>query len=163
MDWMPWIANKHALLVHLPVAAALLIPVPIIASQRGGVGVRPWWITCRYLAWTGLAGSLFAVVSGLLHHRRPPLQPLSALWNQGHLDMPRLHLAAGMACLALAVACVRALYRRRREHQGIGIIALMLGLAWCLCALVSSYTGRQLHERNPQPQAAAQTAPTTRP
>ena len=144
MDWMAWIANKHALLVHLPVAAALLIPLPIIAALRAGRGIRPWWTTCRYLAWAGVIGSVLALVSGIQLARMTGLLAPGSYWaaaGPGLAERFRFHEGAGLACLALSLACLRALYRHRQEHQGIGILALAPGLAWCVCAFASSYSG----------------------
>ncbi len=61
---MEWIALKHALLAHLPVATGLLLPWALFASQRAGRGIRPWWTVCRYLGWVGLLGLLAALTSG---------------------------------------------------------------------------------------------------
>jgi len=81
MNWMAWLASKHILLVHLPVAAALMIPVPIVLAQRGGRGIRPWWNTCRYLAWAGILGSLLAVLSGFALGRSRGLVPVDGFWG----------------------------------------------------------------------------------
>ena len=61
---MDWIALKHALLSHLPVATGLLLPIALMASQRPGRGIRPWWTVARYLGWAGIIGTFAAVVSG---------------------------------------------------------------------------------------------------
>jgi hypothetical protein len=154
MNWMAWIANKHTLLVHLPAAAALMIPLPIIAAQRGGRGIRPWWTTCRYLAWAGLVGSLLGVLSGFLSGRLHGQVPLGAFWGSAEPGMKylfRLHEAGGVASLVLGVACLRSLYRKRQEHQGIGLAALLFGLLWCASALLSSYSGALLVGYGPAP------------
>ena len=148
MNWMAWVASKHTLLVHLPVAAALMIPIPVLAAQRGGRGIRPWWVTCRYLAWCGLIGSLLAVVSGLFQGLLQQPGSLGAtlgaalgLTGPAANDLFRLHTAGGFASLVLGALCLRSLFRQREDHQGIGFPALLLGLAWCACALTTAYSG----------------------
>lgn len=147
MNWMAWIANKHTLVVHLPIAAALMIPLPIILAQRGGRGIRPWWNTCRYLAWAGLLGSFLAVLSGFWLGQSRGFVPPGALWGTAEPGVKylfRIHLAGGAAALVLGALCLRSLYRKRQEHQGIGFPALLAGLFWCLAALTTSYSGSLL-------------------
>jgi len=155
MNWTAWIASKHALLVHLPIAAALMIPLPIIAAQRGGRGIRPWWITCRYLAWIGTLGSLVALVSGFALARVQGHLPAGAWVAPAPDGLPylfRVHEAGGAASLLLGALCLRALYRKRQEHQGIGFPALLLGLAWCVASYLSSYSGSVMVGQRPAPQ-----------
>ena len=147
MNWMAWVASKHALMVHLPVAAALMIPIPIMAAQRGGRGIRPWWITCRYLAWAGLFGCLLAVVSGFCQGRLHAYVPDHAFWSTAKPGLSNtfwVHEAGGVASLVLAVLCLCSLFRERQPHQGIGIPALLLGLLWCASALTGAYSGALL-------------------
>lgn len=147
MDWMAWIASRHTLLVHLPVAAAILIPIPIIAAQRGGRGIRPWWNTCRYLAWAGVIGSILTLVSGFALGRVQGLLALGAYVGPatpGAGYLFRLHELGGAATLVLGMGCLRALYRKRQEHQGIGVVALLLGLLWAASAVLSAYSGSLL-------------------
>lgn len=146
MIWLAWIANKHTLWVHLPVAAALMIPIPILAAQRGGRGIRPWWVTCRYLAACGLIGSLLAVASGGLQALRLHPMPWRAFWSltAGGDDLFRLHAAGGAASVVLGALCLRSVFRPRQDHQGIGFPALLLGLAWCAVALGSAWTGARV-------------------
>jgi hypothetical protein len=154
MEWLTRLASGHTWLVHLPVAAALMAPLPIIAAQRAGRGIRPWWITCRYLAWAGLIGSLLAVASGWLAARGQGILPWGALWAPPPRGMARLiwiHELGGLASLLLGAACLRSLYRRRQEHQGIGIAALVLGLLWGATALATSYAGPFLLGRTQAP------------
>lgn len=152
MGWLDWYASRHTWLVHLPWAAALLLVIPVIAAQRGGRGNRPWWTTCRYLAWIGLAAAVLTFGSGL-----------GSAWGRGLLGaiaggvpalpgLPRLvqaHALAGGLCVLLAAGSLRALYRRRQDHQGIGLPALALVLFWALAACGSVYTGRCLTGRTP--------------
>ena len=154
MEWLDWFANKHTWLVHLPTAAALLIPFPIIAAQRGGRGIRPWWTTCRFLAWVGVLGALLAALSGLLVARHQGLVPPNGFWGPSQAGLPflfRIHQLGGVLYLVLGIACLRSLYRKRQDHQGIGLVALLFGLLWCACALLTSYDGSFIHGRNPAP------------
>ena len=156
MPWTAWIALKHALIVHLPIAAALMIPLPILAAQRSGRGIRPWWTTCRYLAWAGTLGSLLALGSGfLLAHLHGHLQAGGwvAPMPPGLPYLFRLHEAGGAASLVLGLLCLRALCRSREEHQGIGLLALLSGLAWCCVSFLSAYTGSVLVGQRPAPRS----------
>jgi len=165
MHWTVWIASKHALLVHLPIAAALMIPFPVIAVQRGGRGIRPWWTTCRFLAWAGFLGSLLALATGLALARNQGILATGALWAAappGRAYLFRIHELGGAVAMVLSAICLKSLYRHRQEHQGIGIQALLLALVWCAVAYVSAYTGSILvGQRNapallqPPPGAAA--------
>ena len=131
-----------------------MIPFPILAAQRGGRGIRPWWTTCRYLGWAGLIGSLAAVFSGLALGRFQGRMPLGALWGAAEPGVGylfRIHELGGAACLLLGALCLRSLYRNRQEHQGIGVPALLLGLVWCATALTTSYSGFLCLGREPVP------------
>jgi len=154
MDRLGWLASRHIWLVHLPAAAALMILLPIIAAQRAGRGSRPWWTTCRYLAWAGLAGSVLAVASGYLAALNLGLAGQGPLWaapRHGMAYLFRIHELAGCASLLLGAACLRSLYRDRQEHQGIGLAALLLGLLWSCSALAASYLGPFLLGRTQPP------------
>jgi len=152
MDWLSWIAGKHILVVHVPIAAAILVPLPILAAQRGGRGIRPWWTTCRYLTGAGIVGALLALVSGFAQARVGGVLPAGAWWTSPQPGMGylfRLHEVGGVLSLALGAVCLRALYRRRQEHQGIGVPALLLGLAWCAAALFSAWSGSVMAGKRP--------------
>jgi hypothetical protein len=131
-----------------------MIPLPILAAQRGGRGIRPWWTTCRYLAWAGFIGSILAVASGYLAAGHQGLLAPGGLWAAASSGMPylfRIHELGGFASLLLGAACLRSLYRARQEHQGIGIPALLLGLLWGFCALATAYVGPFLLGRTQAP------------
>jgi hypothetical protein len=154
MDWLAWFASRHTWLVHLPAAAALVIPIPLLAAQRGGRGIRPWWTTCRFLAWAGVVGAALASASGLLAARGQGLPLPGTPWILPPPGLARvfwLHEAGGLGSLLLGLACLRSLYRKRQDHQGIGLAALVLGLLWCLCALGASYVGPYLLGRTQPP------------
>jgi hypothetical protein len=154
MTWTAWIASKHALIVHLPIAAALMIPFPIMAAQRGGRGIRPWWNTCRYLAWFGTVGSILAALSGVLLAQHNGTLAAGALWAPAPAGFPylfRTHELGGAASILLGALCLRFLYLKRQDHQGIGFPALLAGLAWCCASYLSSYSGAVMLGRRPAP------------
>ncbi|HJU84802.1 MAG TPA: hypothetical protein VJ600_11365 [Holophagaceae bacterium] len=156
------LALKHPMLVHLPLAAALLLPLPLLLSQRAGRGIRPWWTASRYLGWMGLLGLLPALVSGFLwarglgliphgHLLAPPAAPGTLGW------LMRRHQLFALATLPLAVLTVLSLHRRRHDYEGIGKTALVLGLLWAAAAVQAGrFGGRMAHP--PAPFAPADTA-----
>ncbi|WP_243383881.1 hypothetical protein [Geothrix alkalitolerans] len=146
---MEWIALKHALLAHLPVATGLLLPWALFASQRAGRGMRPWWTVCRYLGWVGLLGLIAALVSG------PALGRLSALIPAGRIfPLPASGLGAdallfrhaviATAAALLSVPALWSMNRPRKDHQSLGLLALLLGLAWSGALLATGYSGYAL-------------------
>lgn len=156
---MEWIALKHALLAHLPVATGLLLPWALFASQRAGRGMRPWWTVCRYLGWVGLLGLLGALISG------PALGRLSALIPAGRFfPVPASgfgadallfrHAVTATAAMLLAVPALWSMNRSRKDHQSLGALALLLGLAWSAALLATGFSGYALaHPGRPVPPA----------
>lgn len=146
---MDWIALKHALLSHLPVATGLLLPLVLLAAQRPGRGIRPWWTVARYLGWAGFVGILGAFLSGLASGRFlgliPPhrLLPLPA-WGPGVDALMFRHALLGGASLLVGVGALWAMTRSRKDHQSLGILALLLGLVWCAVLLLSGESGYRL-------------------
>lgn len=146
---MDWIALKHALLSHLPVASGLLLPWALFASQRRGRGIRPWWMVARYLGWSGMLGLLGAVLSGfaaarllgiLPAHRLLPV-PATGLGLDALLF--RHSLLAG-AALLLGIGALWAINRSRKDHESLGLLALALGLAWSAVLLLTGESGYRL-------------------
>jgi len=75
MPGFDWMAREHPALVHLPIAASLLLPVPLALSLK-----RPEWIPAgRLLAWAGFAGGMAAILSGFLWARNMDLIAPGAL------------------------------------------------------------------------------------
>lgn len=158
---MEWIATKHALMAHLPVAAGLLLPLALIAALRPGRGIRPWWIACRYLGWAGLLGLLASLASGWAEARVQGLLPpgrLLPIPGPGMSPGLAQHVLWAVAGLPVAILALWAMHRPRKEHQGFGFLPLFLGLVWAVIAL---YTGRMGHGmiRPPAPAPAPVPAP----
>jgi hypothetical protein len=142
-------ALQHALLAHLPVALGLLLPWALVASQRPGRGIRPWWTVARYLGWAGIIGNLGAFLSGLASGRLSPqlsrLRPLQRLLSGSGPDTLLLqHALLGGASLFLGVAALWAMNRQRKDHESLGLLALVLGLVWCAVLLATGERGYRL-------------------
>ena len=150
---LDFLAFKHPLLVHLPVAAGLLLPLALVAAQRPGRGIKPWWTTCRYLAWAGVLGLFVAMLSGFLWARTlgliPPgkflaphlLNPLPEQWLQVTIWK---HQIAALTSLPLALITLWTTHRRRLEHQGLGLLALVSGFLCCGALLAAGYFGGKM-------------------
>lgn len=154
---MDWLAHKHALLTHLPVATGLLLPWALLAAQRPGRGIRPWWTVARYLGWMGLAGMLGAFLTGypsLVRRGYLPAQRLLPSLSPATGGPATWHLLLALGSLVLAGAAVWAMNRPRREHQSLGKLALALGLLWCAVLLMAGHTGDEL-ARGARPAAPA--------
>lgn len=166
---MEWIALKHALMSHLPVATGLLLPWALLSSQRAGRGIRPWWTVARYLGWAGVLGLLAATVSGLAAGRLHGLIPAMRLFphpatGTGPDALLFRHALLAVATLPLAVAALWAMNRYRKDHQNLGILALLLGLGWCAALLAAGQTGYSLaHTRLAVIQAAVPAVPAQAP
>ena len=146
---MDWFAHQHALLTHLPVAMGLLLPWALIAAQRPGRGIRPWWTVSRYLAWAGLFGVLSALASGYCSARFQGIIPSHRLFPMpssvpGAEGMLFRHFLAGMAVVLLAIVALWAMSRPRKEHQSLGLLTLALGLAWSAGVLLVGESGYRL-------------------
>jgi hypothetical protein len=146
---MDWIALKHALLSHLPVATGLLLPWALLASQRRGRGIRPWWMVCRYLGWWGLLGIIGAVVSGFAAARHLELIPAHRLLpmpatGQGPEALLFRHALLAGGAVLLTAGAVWSMNRARKDHESLGLLALALGLAWSALLLLAGESGFRL-------------------
>jgi hypothetical protein len=166
---MEWIALQHALLSHLPVATGLLLPWALLASQRRGRGIRPWWTVARYLGWAGLLGTLGALLSGFASGRHAALIPTHRLLPASFLGsgpevlLLRHAVLAGLSLLA-GVAALWAMNRSRKDHESLGFLALVLGLTWCAILLLAGQGGYRLaHHRLQMAVAPTPLAPAPAP
>ncbi len=131
----------------------MLLPLALIAAQRAGRGIKPWWVTCRYLAWAGLMGLACAMVSGWLWARELNLiapgkllaphllKPSAEQWLQVAIWK---HQMAAIASAVLGLLTLMAAYRKRLEHQGLGLLALFFGLLWCGASLTAGFYGGKM-------------------
>jgi hypothetical protein len=150
---MEWIALKHSLFSHLPVATGLLLPWALFAAQRHGRGIRPWWTVARYLGWAGILGTLGAFLSGFASGRMLALIPShritpAPIFGSGPDALLFRHALLGGASLLVGLAAIWAMNRSRKEHESLGILALVLGLAWSGLLLAAGEGGFRLaHEK----------------
>lgn len=146
---MDWIALKHVLLSHLPVAVGLLLPWPLLTAQRPGRGIRPWWTVARYLGWMGLLGTLGALVSGMatghLLALIPPHRILPvAAFDGGAQALLYRHALYATGSLLVGIVAIWSLNRPRKDHQSLGFLTLVLGLAWSALLLLTGEGGYRL-------------------
>jgi uncharacterized membrane protein len=162
-----WLAAQHPMLVHLSIACVMLLPIALIAAQRKGRGIKPWWVTCRYLAWMGVLGSLVAFISGWQTAKLQGVLPkfrelFSALPAPN--DHMRWHQFLAILACVVGLACLKSMYRRREEHEGIGVQALMLGLMWLGLTLPAANHAHQMNRPSAgsvAPRPAKAEAPTS--
>jgi len=143
MSWTEWIACQHTFFVHIPTAVAVLLPIPLIAAQRMGRGIRPWWLTCRYLAIVGFLGLILTMVSG--YASVPNISPLKAFamaaTRPGTTVSLVSHQFFSTLSLVLGVLCLLALFKKRKEHESLGLLTLIFGLLWAASILTAHHFG----------------------
>ncbi len=127
---MDWIALQHTLLSHLPVATGLLLPWALLAAQRRGRGIRPWWTVARYLGWAGILGTVGACLSGFASGRHaaliPPHRLLPVVFSGSGPDgLLFRHALLGIASLLVGAAALWGMNRPRKDHESLGILALV--------------------------------------
>jgi uncharacterized membrane protein len=155
---MEWLALNHFSMAHLPIAAALLAPVALLASQRVGRGIRPWWTASRFLLLAGALGAMLAVATGFAHAWQTGQLPRGG-WGPaggraGYLALAARHQVLALLSVPLALLALRAAYARRQEHQGIGFLPLLLGCIWSAVTLSAVHFVQGGHA-SAAPQAAA--------
>lgn len=166
MSWFDWIASKHGALVHVPVAVTLLLPLALLASQRAGRGIRPWWTTSRYLSWWGALGALGAALSGFLLIKGWEILPPGSLLvprNLPELQVLRLHQLWALGSVGLGAVTVALISRRRKEHQGIGVLGLLAGVFWTAATVMAGLYGGRLVRPEAKAAAPAPVSPMPQP
>ena len=138
-----WIADQHVWATSFALAASILLTLPLVAAQRPGRGIKPWWIACRYLAWTGLIGSVFALISGEFLAKNMGLLGEEWILRNQWSDL-RIHQYLGGAMVFFGCLCLRSAYIKRKEHQGIGLYVLLTGLLWATATLGAGHYGIKL-------------------
>jgi len=161
MSWTEWLANQHGFFVHIPTAMAVFLPIPLIASQRIGRGIRPWWLVCRYLVVMGFLGLVLSMISGYV--ALPSISPLKSFAiGPGKSSMAvslARHQFTSTLSLVLGVLTLLSMFRKRKDHESLGIPALLFGLLWSASLLVAQYNGSGVSQspRTAPVQAAAPT------
>ena len=144
---MDWLANKHAFFSHLPVAVGLLLPLALVAAQRPGRGIRPWWTVVRYVGLMGLLVLLAALATGYLQMRHlgllPPHRFLPSL-APGTWSPLSWHFALAVACFLVGAVALWAMNRPRKDYQSLGLLSLALGLVWCALLVLAGDSGHSL-------------------
>ena len=160
MHLLDWIAFKHPMWIHVPIACAILAPLALLAAQRQGRGIRPWWVASRYLVWMGVLGLGPALLSGLLWAKRlgfvAPGKLLASKEAIGGLA--RHHQLWAIGALLLGLATLWAVHRKRQDHQGIGFLALLFGCAWAFATGMTGYYGGKMAHPLPGPPSPVKAA-----
>lgn len=129
LDPLAWFAREHPAMVHLPIAAAMLVPVALLLSLWRRE--EAWLRTARFLAWAGLIGSGGALLSGLLWARQLDLIAPGGWLAQaqdGHLQsLLRIHQFLASLGLVLGILTLAALHWRGGRSV---FSALLLSLGW---------------------------------
>jgi len=156
MQWLGRLVDQHVWAVIIAIATGLLLPWPLLAAQRAGRGIKPWWTTSRFLAWAGLLASAAALITGEFLAKKLGL--LDGEWIlRGSWSDIRVHQYFGGATVFFGALCLRFSYLKRKEHQGLGALALMAGLLWAISAGGAGVSGIKLaHESAAEAKAAAQ-------
>lgn len=156
MPWMDWIASRHLVFVHVPVAVAFLLPWALIAAQRVGRGIRPWWITCRFLGWAGVLFGVVALATGFLQAKRLGfLAPGQLIGPKGAglSETFRIHQILAGGSFLIGLATLRSMFRKRQDHEGLGFLSLVLGVLWGMSSVAVGFFGARLREPQAKPAA----------
>jgi hypothetical protein len=155
---MDWLGLKHPMLVHLPLAAALLLPLPLLLAQRAGRGIRPWWVACRYLAWTAFLALLLVLPSGFAWAKGLGVLTVRG-WLAAGGSPQRRHEVLGLISFLLLLPTLWALHRKRKDHEGLGWMAFLTGTLFSVATLMAGAAGHRLSHSPVSMPASAPQAP----
>ena len=144
-EWpsLAWIAREHPALVHMPIAATLLLPLFLaLALKRSG-----WSPAARLLAWVAFAGGLAALGSGFLWARSMDLIAPGA-FMPAHPGLIATHEGLALAGLCAGLAALVLI-----EKKKLGP-ALAVALLWsALWGAAGHWGGKMVF---PEPDAISQ-------
>ncbi|MDR0498105.1 MAG: hypothetical protein LBH03_00015 [Holophagales bacterium] len=147
MHLLDWMAGQHIKVVVFALATGLILPYALIAAQRPGRGIKPWWTTSRFLSWVGISGAVFALITGELLAKKQGL--LGSDWVlRGSWSDLKIHQYFGGGAVFFGILCLRAAYQPRKEHQGLGMYALVMGLFWAVSAGTAGHYGFKMARIN---------------
>ena len=154
MTYLDWIAFKHPMWIHFPVACAILAPLALLAAQRTGRGIRPWWTTSRFLVWMGVLGLFPALLSGFLWGKALGfIAPGKLLASKEAIDgLARHHQLFALYALGLGLLTLWSVHRPRQDHQGIGFAPLFCSALWAGATMLTGYYGGKM--AHPMPGSA---------
>jgi len=140
MHFLNWMADQHIKVIVFALATSLLLPYALIAAQRPGRGIKPWWTTSRFLSWIGLTTVVLALITGELLAKKQGL--LGSDWIlRGDWSDLKIHQYFGVGAVFFGSLCLRAAYQPRKEHQGLGAYVLILGLLWAVASGTAGHYG----------------------
>jgi hypothetical protein len=158
MEWLEGLADLHIWAIIFAFATTVLLPYALIAAQRPGRGIKPWWTTSRFLGIVALVACVLALATGEILAKKLGL--LGGEWIlRGEWTDMRLHQYTGGAAVLFGYMYIRAVFRPRKEHQGLGVYTLIVGLAWALVVFTAGHVGvKMARERRAAEKAAAKEA-----
>ena len=150
MPAFEWIARDHPAFVHVPIAASLLLPLPLALSLK-----RPIWIPAvRLLAWAAFAGGIVAVLSGLLWARSMDLIAAGAFAPAG-TGLIATHEWLALSGLGVGFAALL-LIEGKKLRSGLAV-ALLWAVLW---GAAGHWGGRMVF---PEPDVISHTILSTEP
>ena len=144
------LVREHPALVHLPIAASLLLPIPLLLSMKQA----SWFPAARLLAWAGLAGGMTAVLSGFLWARSLDLIAPGALMptRPGLIATHEWLALSGLGAGILSLLLIE----RKQLRPALGA-ALVWTILW---GAAGHWGGKMVF---PEPDAISQTHPSAEP
>lgn len=142
------IGREHPALVHLPIAASLLLPIALTLSLKA----TGWIKGARLLAWAAFAGGLASMCSGLIWARAMDMITPGA-FLPSHSGLLGTHEA--LAASGLALGAITLVLLERKQVRAALAVSLLWAGAW---GLTGHWGGRMVF---PEPEATATLLPFT--